>query len=445
LATSVTPESIGTQHGGTAVRGWLTLRRLLTGADASRGLLALLDQAVVSCLSFGTSAMVASACGRAGLGIFHLVLTLLYLVMNVQGELLNAPYTVYRGTKRGRALHAYAGSLLVHQLLLTLVSMGGLTVFLLSLVWYGEPAELAPSLVALLLALPSCLLHCFLRHFAFAAFQFRVALMLDLVAAALQLAALALLSQRDWMSVPLVLVTMGVASGAACLGWALARPEPIRFASSRLWPDWRENWSFGRWALASHAVGCAGTYVLPWMLAMVHDESATGTLAGAGKLSALAATFVLGIAHYLTPRAVEAFARGGTVALKQVLFATSAIFVAGVGAFCGIVWVSGETLIVLLFGHEFAGTGSLATVLSLVVLLNSLAVVGGNGLWAIRKPQANLISDAAALLTTIPLAGLLVTSQGAMGVAVAMLVGGTVGAVVRGITLAVLLPRVSHP
>ena len=426
-----------------AAGAFARVRRLAIGEDVQRASLAVLDQAVVSGLSFATSAIIATSCGRTGLGVAHLALTLLYLMMNIQGELLNAPYTIYRSHKHGRRLHAYSGSAFVHQAILA--GIGTLAVVgLLGLNTIGiGPTELTPSLWMLLFASPVCLLHTFLRNFSFAAFQFRVAVVMDVVVAILQMTILVALVQMEMLTVPLLFVAMGVSSLVACIGWFIIRPEPLTYVRKLVLRHWQENWSFGRWALASHIVGCAGNYVLPWMLAIVHDQAATGTYAGCGKLSALAATFVAGVTHYLSPKAFAAFTEHGAAGLKRVLFTAGIVFVVTVGGFCVFVGLTGDVVLVALFGDDFVGTGPVALVLSLAVFVNSLAILGGNGLWAINRPETNLISDIAALVLTLLTAALLVQSRGVMGIAIAAVVGGAVGAVVHGATLAVLLKRIS--
>lgn len=419
------------------------IRSFAMGEDVRRASLAVVDQGVVSGLSFATSAIIATSCGRTGLGLAHLALTLLILMTNIQGELLNAPYTVYRSRRRGRRLHAYSGSLFIHQAVLAAVSM----LSIISLIGLNSlgigPAELAPSLWVLLFASPFCLLHMFLRYFSFAAFQFRVAVTMDIVVAVLQLAILFVLVQLDMLTVPLLFVAMGASSLAACIGWFVTKPEPLQCVRRLVVRHWRENWSFGRWALASHSLGCAGNYVLPWLLAIVHDQSATGTFAGCGKLSALAATFVVGVAHFLSPKAVAAFSEHGVAGVKRVLLTAGIVFVVTVGGFCLLVGLTGDFILVTLFGDDFVGTGPIALILSLAVLANSLTILGGNGLWAINRPQANLISDVFSLSATLVIAALLVHSRGVTGVAIAILMGAIVGAVVRAATLAVCLKRVS--
>ena len=430
------PESTGETE---AVSALEAPPRAAADQDLHNGFLAVFDQGLVSGLSFATSALIANFCGRAELGVAHLALTLVFLLANIQGELVSAPYTVYRGRKRGANLHAYSGSMLAHQFLLSIVGLLAIGGLLIGTRLGFGPTGMATALGTLLLISPLCLLQVFLRHFAFAAFQFRLAATMDVCAVVVQLTALALLAAAGHLTVVTAFAAMGLAAAVACACWFIVQPEPLRFVASRLWPHWRENWQFGRWALSSHLIGCAGTYVLPWLLAVVHDESATGLLAGCGKLSALAATFVLGVAHFLTSKAVAAFAEGGPRKLQRVLLAIGTVFVLGVGLFCGIVWVSGDWLLVTLFGADFTGAMPVALILSLSVLLNSIAIIGGNGLWAVRRPQANLISDVAALVATLTVAGLLVENLGALGIAWASLAGGAVGAVVRTATLLVIL------
>lgn len=415
------------------------LRLLAANKDARRGVTALADQAVVSGLGFVTSLIIANASGRAALGIAHLALTLVYFMINVQGELVSAPYTVFRGRKHGANLHAYSGSMFFHQFVLGIVAIAAIGVtLLLSSAGVFLP-NLTASLWVLLVVAPVCLLHAFIRNVSFAALRFGVALAMDATVATLQLGGLLILAWTNVLTVPLVFVMMGISSGVGCIGWFVSRPEPLRFVRSRFAPHWRENWLFARWAMASHVVGCAGIYILPVLVALVHDETMTGTYVGCAKLSALAATFVVGISHVLTPRAATAFVDGGKKSLKRVLWIAANLYLLTVGGFCLVVWMAGDYLMAPLFGPEYAGTGHITTTLSLAVLTTSIAVVTSCGLWAINRPQANLFSDVVSLAVTLTVACLLVTSHGAFGIALATLAGGASGAVCRLATLVILM------
>ena len=406
--------------------------------------MALLDQAVVSGLSFATSIIIVNASGRAALGLVHLAMTLVYLMTNVQAELINAPYLVFRGRRSGTSLQTYSGSAFAHQAVLNvlvIVAISGL-LFLCSVGVF--PTALSASLWILLFVSPVYLLHAFIRHFLFASFQFRVALTIDIAVATIQVGSMLVLAHCNMLTVPLIFVTMGVASAVGCSGWWLARQEPLRFAKNRFMLHWRKNWLFARWTLASNLIGCGGIYILPWIIAIVHDEDTTGTFVGCGKISALAATFVVGIAHFLTPRSVAAYVDGGVSRLRRVLLVAGGMYLLTVGSFCLLVWAAGDRLMVPLFGSDYAGTGIITTILSLAVLLNSLTVVAGNGLWAINRPQANLIADSVVLLATIAVALWLVGTQGPMGIAIASLTGAATGALCRVLTLAALMKNLSQ-
>lgn len=434
----------GNDHGTTRLLSLAGLaKRVLASTDTQRGISAVLDQGIVSGLGFATCSILAVACGRFELGVAHLVLTILVLAMHVQGELVSAPFTVYRQRQRLEDRPAYTGSMFVHQAWLAALSLLGVCGFLAVLHSGIGPAHLIAPLWMLLLAMPFCLMHGFLRHMAFACFQFRVALAMDIAVTWIQLGTIFALFLRGTLSVSSIFVAMGAASAIACVAWYLVRPEPFRVVWRQSWDDWRTNWLFGRWAMLSHVVGSAMTYVLPWMLVALHDEAATGTLAACSKLSALAGTFVVGVAHYLTPRAVASYTSHGLAGLQRVLGAAAGVFIVAVGAYCVIVFVAGDILLTALFGDEFSGAGTVVSVLSVAVLLNSLSVVAGNALWAIDRPQANLFGDVAALAAALAAAVWLVGGWGALGAAAAILVGGGVGAVVRGVTFLILSRRIA--
>lgn len=419
------------------------LRSLVSSQDARRGLLALSDQAVISGLSFATSLVIVHASGRSALGLVHLAMTLVYFMTNVQAELINAPYLVFRGRRSGANLHAYSGSAFVHQAALNVLAIVAIAVLLILCSLGLAPAALSASLWVLLVVAPVCLLHAFIRHFCFASFQFGVALTMDLAITILQLGSMLVLAGLNMLTVPLVFATMGVSAAVGCIGWWIGRREPLRFDKTRFVLHWRKNWLFARWTLASNLVGCAGIYILPWIIAVVHDEATTGTFVGCGKISALAATFVVGISHFLTPRSVSAFVDGGVSSLRRVLLATGGMYLVTVGGFCLVVWTAGDFLMVPLFGDDYAGTGIITTTLSLAVLMNSMTVVAGNGLWAINRPQANLLGDTVVLLTTMSIAIWLVGSNGVMGIAIASLAGAAAGAICRVLTLITLMKHVA--
>jgi O-antigen/teichoic acid export membrane protein len=145
--------------------------------------------------------------------------------------------------------------------------------------------------------------------------------------------------------------------------------------------------------------------------------------------------FVGGLDSFLGPKAAHAFASQGVDALRHVLSTAAAVFIATLGAILLVFVISGDALAVFVYGGEYSGTGPILAVLALNILVNSMGVTAGNGLWAIDRPQANFAADACNLIVTLAVALCLVGPFGVLGGAIAMLVGTAVSAAVRLVTV----------
>jgi O-antigen/teichoic acid export membrane protein len=404
-------------------------------SSVRRGFLSIFDQALVSGTNFATSVIIGRLCTKDQLGTYYLALSLVYFVRGIQEQIISAPYTVYCHRKQGPELDGYGGSLVVHQLGLTLLTLVGLF-GLGSWLWTGEGAsELVTVVWVLLGAAPCMLLREFVRHYAFAHFRMKSAIAIDLAVCCLQLGCLLVLHQLGWLNVTTVYCVIGFACAVACLIWFLAGGRRFRFERSRILGDWRENWAFGRWALAGQLVGCSTPYILPWLLAFRHGMAETGVLAACGTLVGIANMFVLGLSNFLSPQAAHAFTTGGIDRLRAVLTKTALLFGTLLGSFCLVAFFTGDWLAVAIYGDKYADAGPIIIVLALGMLANSMAITAGNGLWAVDLPQANFRADLSALVVTIAATVLLLPTRGALGAALAILLGSLAGAGVRTLIL----------
>jgi len=239
------------------------------------------------------------------------------------------------------------------------------------------------------------------------------------------------LLNRSELSATTTYVAMGAACAVSCGVWWCAGRLPIRVEFRRAWHDLRQNWSFSRWALASQLIGCITPYILPWILTGARGAPDTGTYAACTNLCGFATMFVVGLALALTPQAACAFASGGKPALLRILRQTAFLFLIGVGAFCIVVACCGDYAMTLIYGPRFEGTHLAVTLLSLAVLTNSFAIISGNGLWAVNRPQANLIADITVFVVTISIALLAIHDYGIVGAAAATFGGSAAGAITR--------------
>ena len=403
--------------------------------DGTRlGMASIFDQAVVSATNFATTLIIARLCTKADVGVYYLAWTLVLFIVAAQGNLISVPYTVYCRRRDGRSLASYSASMLVHQLFTSVVAVLCLTALTIFFSLGFGPQAMRPLGWVLVCAAPFILLREYARRFLFAHLNLAAAVVMDVGVSCVQLASLLILGYFNFLTVPAVYAVMGGASAMAMTMWLLTNRQPMRFQMDRFLPDWRENWNFGKWALAGQLTGLA-FYILPWLLAITHGEADTGMFGACNALVGLANLFVIGLCNFLTPKSAQAFAREGAVGLGRSLRKTMIVFISSLGLFSVFVAVFGNNLALIVYGAKYQGAGPLIAVLSVATLLDALGLTANNGLWAIDRPAANFPPDIAQLVVTLGTALWLVFPLGPLGIAIAMVLGRTAGALFRWITL----------
>ena len=393
--------------------------------------LSLFDQAIVSGTNFVTSVLIGRAAGADSLGVYALALSVVLIARAVQEQLVSGPYAVNCQRKDPRQAARFLGSVLVHHLL-----MSGATAVVMSVLGFalhlGHGPQGLNSLIWLLVAVtPAILFRELLRQVAFAQLRPGLAVAIDATVAVAQLGGLGLLAWCGMLTVAGAF--SGIAAGCllAIAGWFFWMPVKIRVSLPRIQHDWRENWVFGRWALASQLVASAGLYIMPWVVAAVDGEEATGLFAAGGTIVGIANMFVLGMANYLTPKAARAYATGGVPALERILKMLALLFSVTLGGFALAAALIGDFAAGLVYGKEFAAAGNVIAVLALGMWTNALAITAGNGLWAVGKPEANFRADVVSFVVTVAATAILVPLFSTVGAAASLLAGGGTSMVVR--------------
>jgi O-antigen/teichoic acid export membrane protein len=402
--------------------------------DVSHGMLSLSDQVIVSGTSFATIVIIGRATSPHELGLYYLIASILTVAAGIQDSIVGAPYAVYSKRVDSGELANYAGSVWIHHLALTGLGMAALVAAIVALTVFGTSA-IVPGLWIMLCAGPFILLREWVRRFTYANLQIISAVALDVVASVLQLATLMLLWRWNLLSIFSIYAVMGAACALACIGWfALARPG-VRFERRRFASDWARNWSFARWTLRSYVVGNTTPYIMPWILVLAFNTAAAGVFGACVTLINVANLFLMSVDRVLTPRAAQAFARGGREELQQVLRFAAAILLPTLGAFCLVVLAVGAHVAAFVYGVQYEGHGATLSLMAMAMFTNGVGMIVGNGLWAIDKPRFNFLADVATLFVTLASAVVLIVPFGVLGAAIAMLAGGLVGCIVRALTL----------
>jgi O-antigen/teichoic acid export membrane protein len=404
--------------------------------------LSVFNQAVYSGTSFLTAVIVGRSLSQSDLGIYYLTLTIVLIMFGVQENAVSGPYTILAARRHGRELAEYTGSMWAHHFALTFLGMLAI-VAMIGVATARGSVDFTAGLWTLLIAGPPMLLRDGMRRLAFARLQLTTAIALDVTVSVLQLAGLALLWQLGLVSVAGVFGVMGAACAVACLGWLIFSPDPSRFVRSRFLGDWHHNWVFARWAVLSWLAVDTVPFVMPWIVDLAAGTAATGLYGACGTLVGVTNILVIGTGNFLRPKSAQSFASGGVPALRKVLVITGCLFAVVFGLFTVSMAVLGDWLAVLVYGESFRGAWTILTALAANVLVGSLGFVAANGLWAIGKPRASMFADALLMVATIVAAVLLVGSYGALGAALAALIGSIVGMFAKGFTLDRLLRSIA--
>jgi O-antigen/teichoic acid export membrane protein len=154
--------------------------------------------------------------------------------------------------------------------------------------------------------------------------------------------------------------------------------------------------------------------------------------------------FLMGMSNYFSPLTARAFATGGIVELRRVLWKGALLFGATIGSFCLLFLLSGDRLLVFVYGGKYAGYGLVIGCAAGCVLAYAYDTLATNALWAMERPQANFAGNLAALVVTLAAAFLLIRPLGPAGAALCTFSGAVAGATVRGVTVFRLFARANR-
>lgn len=403
---------------------------------------ALLDQGIVSATNFVTNVLVANYCLPRNFGIFYLAISLMYFVRGIQEQLVSAPYTIFWHRRDPAKSAIYTGSTLVHQVLLSAATLVSLYLLAWALRAHPASADLVAALGVLLVVMPFFLFREYIRKLLFAHFEFRAAVLLDLVVAVLQLGLMGVLVWAEQISVARVFLCLAAACLVPAVLWYSRYRLPIALDRHAVRRDWRENWSFGRWALMTHVIGCSTPYLMPWFIKFLRDESITAMYAACQTLVGLGNMLLTGVSNYLHPKSAHAYTVGGTSQLWRVLMQTAVLFAVTLGPFCVLLGLTGDVIPQWAFGDEYAGLGKPLFYLAIALLASGLSMTAGNGLWALARPALNMTADFTCLVCSFGLGYVWIPQYAATGAAAAVMVGAILAAAMRWLILVWLLEHV---
>ncbi len=409
---------------GGLASGALARLRDLFGSTARRAGWALADQATVSATNFATTVLIGRLAGPAELGLYSMAFSALVWILAVQETLITLPYTVFANRVDAEGRGRYAGSALLHGASVALLALVGLAAVALVMGLRPEWKRFQGIVLVLAFIVPFALLRDFIRRVLFAHLELSSAARLDMAVSGIQLTGLAGLVYWGGLSAANVCAVMGMACALAGGAVMFLQRRQFEPRLHEVLPAVRTSWDFGRWGFGSRVLGNINSDItMVWVVGGLLGSQATGVFAACAAIVAFSNPFMLGSAHFLTPKICRDFGEQDQSERRRMVAWVTLIMGLVLACFCLAVWLFGGQLMEILYGRRYGGHHTTLTVLALSVLATALSVGTGNALFAMDRPDLNFRATMLGMFVGLLAVAALALPFGLTGVAGGLLCG----------------------
>jgi O-antigen/teichoic acid export membrane protein len=399
--------------------------------EAARGMVSIVDQGVVSLTNFLTGVIIGRACSKEEFGLYSLCFSIVLFLASFQTTLISTPYIVYSPRFEAFDRAAYTGSNLIHQFVISIFAIAGLSAAFLVLSTGMGPTGLAPVVGALAIAITFILMREFARRVLFSRLKFEHALFIDILVAMVQIGMLVILAKNGMLSARWTYYVMGLACGLATVVWFYFDHKNIELKPKQVFSDFRLNCQIGKWDFASGIMAVASIQLYTWFIAIFYGTEATGILAACLGLSFLVNPLILGLANYLGPKTMHAFTERGIGQVHHMVGRIIVIFSVLMSLYSIIMIIWGERLLQMTYGSKYAGFGFVVGLMALAKLAEVLPLGFHCGFYALEKADIYFRSQSLLLIISLTAGLFFVRAYGVAGVAYGLITANTAAAVYK--------------
>lgn len=421
------PRSRGTRSATAVLRK--SLRAWASGGarDAFHAGLGVVDQGVTALGSLIPVVLLGRMAGAAELGVFSLAVSTALFAAIASQSLFLSGYPIFRAqAPSASALHTF------HVVLFGVAMQAALIPVYLGLLHWtsrGGALDASASLAAIAFVVATTL-RSYLRSVSLARRDLPKVLALDSLALVILSSLLAWLVMRGIVTVWNVFLVLAVANAIFAVAWSASYATRMAVSLSGAWRYLGRSVAFGRWALLGVGFGSMPYYLTPWLLGFVRGTEAIAVYAAASTVVGLANHGFIGLTRGIEARTAEAFHQGGVAALQESLRRTMWIVLPGLSAIVVVVWIAADFFGEVVLPSHAQETGAVARILSLALLAGSVRVLAGNALWAMSLPRATIPADLTRGVVSIGAGMLGAYYAGAVGCAMAVLLGDAISSVI---------------
>jgi len=414
---------------------------MLTGPTARKGVVAVVDQGLLSATNFFTGFMLARLCTKEEFGAYVLAFSVMLAVNGLQAALITGPMTVLGAGKEGNDWKGYATTLAVAQLVFGV----GMTAIAFGVsILLKVTGVIGGTLTGALLAMSGALFFVqgqeFCRRVLFTRLKTWRVLLNDVVYCTLQIGGIAALWRvggGTW-GVGASEATAGYLDGrnvfylmaaSTCVGtlvglWQVAGDvsQRARMMSGHL----RESWAYGKWGLASTGVSMAYVQGMYLVLGAIGGVEAVAQFEGPRLLIAPCVLLLTAWGNIAMPVAAKRAKQQGLRFGLMFLLKMSLSLMFLIAAYICILLFTPSRVLGLVLGVKYSGATAILLVWCLVAITMCVATCISVTFYLIGHPELGFTSRLVAVCIGIPLLFILVSIQGALGGVLARLIVETV-------------------
>lgn len=381
-------------------------RKALSGRSKTQ--LVLADQVVVSGANFVAGIVLGRYLGPDGYGAFTLTNNVLLLVLGLQAAMLATPMMVLGPGVDARSRSGYYAAVIRLQIGFAAISAIVALLAILFLQRYSPQLRLGGLAVPVAAALAAFAVHDFYRRSAFVRDRPLVALLSDVIAHTLRIAAYVGIGLFAGLAPTSAFWSH---AGAAAVGIALAVVMLGRERGAHDMPAGevvRKHWQFGKWLLAEILVYWFGANMLViYATGYLLSASSVGRVTAAMNIASAVNVFFLALENFVPSRASSRYASQGLTGLQAYLRRVALLGMLLTGGIVCVASFWADTWLHLAYGDKYAGSATLVWWWSGYFLLGFLQRPLTAGLRVLGNTRAifiaTLLGAVSALLLTYPL------------------------------------------
>lgn len=406
-------------------------------AWASKGLLAIVDQGLISSSNFVLSVTLARWGGPHAYGTYMAVFATFLLIANLYQALLLEPSNVLAFSLFPERNSRYVRVLLRMHLIFCcgFLVLGGAALVVASQM--GVDAMLINAVGGVVVATPFVLLFWLARCFAYLEFSPGTAAAGSL-AYCVVLGACLLYARAEGGVTPFRAFLCTAAAGSAASVLLLFRYRRRPLADPRdpsMRHVWRRHWNYGRWGLATFLMSWAQTNGVSVMSGRFLGLSGVGGLNALFGLLLPMVQVLAAIARVAVTRIAQIFTHHGQEAIVKPVIRVAVAFLGLASGYAIVLALFHTPILHFIYGDRFVQYAGMAPIISLHLVGSAGIMACDIGFVGIRRPQAAVPIKVFMMIVTTAVTMVLSWRFGLTGATVAIPLCSTVTAILMAIRL----------